>query len=95
VLEQIFVSNLPHDTTEQAIRDHFTRFGSISSVTMKMDRKGRFRCFCFIMMENADDAVTYDGKTELGGRMLRVNKAHQIETPRPHFERNFERHHRR
>ena len=88
MLEQIFVNNLPFDTTEEAIRNHFARFGTVSSITMQLDRKGRFRCFCFIVMENADEAVAHDGKTELGGRKLHVTKAHQLETPRPRFERH-------
>jgi RNA recognition motif-containing protein len=91
VLEQIFVKNLPFDSTETAIRDHFAQFGAVSSVTMKLDQRGRFRCFCFIMMENADEAVSHSEKTALGGRMLQVSKAHQLETPRPRFERHSRR----
>jgi RNA recognition motif-containing protein len=87
----IFVSNLPHDATESQIRDHFSPIGRVVSVLLKVDRKGRSRCFCFVDMENAEEAISSNDGKELGGRKLRVHKAHELEVPRPHFTRRFRR----
>lgn len=78
---KVHVSNLPYDTTESAVRDHFSAFGAVHSVTIITDpRTGRSRCFGFIDMENAEEAIERLNEKEFGGRKLRVSKAIRKET---------------
>jgi hypothetical protein len=91
VPEQIFVSNLPNDATSEDIKKHFEKSGNVLSVNLKLDRRGRSRCFCFILMDNADQALSGNGVSEMSGRKLHIAKAHQIEPQRPYFERRFRR----
>ena len=75
----IYVGNLPHETSEEAVRDLFSNHGSVSSIKLINDREtGRFRGFGFIEMSSSSEESTaieaLDGK-DFNGRNLKVNPA--------------------
>lgn len=75
----IYVGNLPYDTTESDLNDLFGAHGEIERVHVVMDREtGRSRGFAFVEMRDADagrQAIEAVNGTELGGRSLTVNEA--------------------
>lgn len=78
--KKLYVGNLPFSTTEDELRAVFERHGAVSSVSVITDREtGRPRGFAFVEMEDASAAAdaqrALDG-SDLGGRSLRVNEAH-------------------
>ncbi len=78
-MKKLFVGNLPFTVTEERVRELFTEFGEIQSVTIPTDREtGKSRGFAFVEMTNDDDAekaiAGVNGKRE-GGRALNVNEA--------------------
>jgi RNA recognition motif-containing protein len=90
LVEKIFVSNLPFDATEEQIKDHFQQLGAVRSAKIVTHgKRHRSRCFGFVEMENAENAIAELNGKELGGRPLRVNKAWDRESlphQRPHRE---------
>ncbi len=75
----IYVGNLPFDTTDADLRALFKDYGEITSATVVTDRDtGRSRGFGFV--ELADEALgskaieTLDGR-DINGRRLTVNQA--------------------
>ena len=76
---RLYVGNLNYSTTEQELRDAFSAVGTVSSVSLVMDREtGRPRGFAFVEMETeeaANAAVEKLNNTELGSRTLTVNIA--------------------
>jgi RNA recognition motif-containing protein len=78
--KKLYVGNLPFSITEDELRAAFESHGSVTSVNVITDREtGRSRGFGFVEMEDASaaDAATraLDG-SDMGGRTLRVNEAH-------------------
>jgi RNA recognition motif-containing protein len=76
---KLYVGNLSFSTTETAIRDAFSAFGTVDSVSLINDRdSGRPKGFGFIEMNNEQEAraaiAGLDGKS-LDDRDLRVNEA--------------------
>jgi cold-inducible RNA-binding protein len=85
--KKLYVGGLPYETTEDEIRDAFSKVGAVASVTILMDRMtGRSRGFGFVEMENDADAEkaidTWNGK-DFGGRKLTVNEAKPMEARAP------------
>ena len=80
--KRIYVGNLPFTSSEDDIRQLFTAYGEVISVSLPNDREtGRPRGCGFVDLENetADQAIqALDGK-EFGGRSLRVNEAREPE----------------
>jgi RNA recognition motif-containing protein len=76
----LYVGNLPWNTTEEELKDFFSSFGAVESVTIVTDREtGRSRGFGFVEVDGdaVDEIVaTADGQ-EFGGRNLRVDKAQE------------------
>jgi len=75
----IFVGNLSHDATEDDIRDAFSAFGKVTSVSIIRDKfSNEPRGFGFVEMESNAEATAaiaaMNGK-ELKGRPLNVNEA--------------------
>jgi cold-inducible RNA-binding protein len=80
--KKIYVGNLSFDVTEEQVREMFEKFGRVDSIAMINDRNsGRFRGFCFVVMEDsaANAAIKALNDTDLDGRRLRVNVAQQRE----------------
>jgi RNA recognition motif-containing protein len=80
VSKKLYVGNLPFSSTEEDLKDLFGRHGSVASVAVITDREtGRPRGFAFVEMEEAsaaEEAVRALDGTDLGGRSIRVNEAH-------------------
>lgn len=82
----IYVGNLPFSTTSETLSSMFSRFGTVSSANVALDRDtGRSRGFGFVEMESDDEARKaideLDG-TDLDGRRIAVNPA-RPKTDRP------------
>lgn len=79
MVKKLYVGNLPFSTTEQELRGMFEKHGTVQSVNVIIDREtGRSRGFGFVEMEEASAEAAQkalDG-TEMSGRTLRVNEAH-------------------
>ena len=78
--KKLYVGNLPFSTDETELRELFESHGSLVSVRVITDREtGRSRGFGFVEFEENNAAETardaLDG-SQLGGRTLRVNEAH-------------------
>ena len=86
--KKIYVGNLSYGATEEQVRDLFSEYGRVQSVSMINDRDtGRFRGFAFVEMEDsaANSAINALDGQELDGRTLKVNEA------RPREERGGDR----
>jgi RNA recognition motif-containing protein len=83
--KRIYVGNLPYTATEDEVRDLFSQYGEVASVSLVNDREtGRPRGFGFVEMpaDGADEAISaLDGK-DMGGRQLRINEARPRENRR-------------
>ena len=78
--KKLYVGNLSWNTTDDGLRQAMERFGDVADARVVTDREtGRSRGFGFVTFD-ADDAATsaiseLDG-TDLDGRTIRVNEAH-------------------
>ena len=82
--DRLYVSGLPYAVTEAQLHDLFAQHGSVASARIITDRfSGRSRGFGFIEMGSEAEAKAameaLDG-TELQGRVLKVNEAHERPT---------------
>ena len=82
--DRLYVSGLPYAVTEEELSDLFTQHGTVSSARILTDRfTGRSRGFGFVEMGSDPEAriamEALDG-TELQGRVLKVNEAHERRT---------------
>ena len=82
----IYVGNLPYQTTEDDLSGLFGAYGAVSRVNIIMDREtGRSKGFGFVEMDddNAAEAAikALDGQ-DFNGRTLKINQARPRE-PRP------------
>src|SRR5580698_329848 len=86
-MKNIFVGNLNFNSTEEAVRGLFERYGQVNSARIMTDRDtGRSRGFAFVEMENeteADQAINALNGFQMEGRALNVNEA------RPKPDRGF------
>lgn len=78
--KKLYVGNLPFSATEEELRGVFERHGAVASVNVITDREtGRARGFAFVEMEDesaAEAAMRALDGSDMGGRSLRVNEAH-------------------
>jgi RNA recognition motif-containing protein len=85
-MKNLYVGNLPHNTTEAELRGLFEAHGAVEKITLVTDRDtGRSRGFGFVEMTNAseaDKAIAALNGTDLGGRALTINEA-KPKTDRP------------
>lgn len=85
---RLFVGNLPYDATEDEIRQHFSAVGTLSYVSIPLDREtGRKRGFAFVEFADAAQAqaaIQQFNNQPFKGRALAVNEARAREAgPRP------------
>lgn len=75
--KKLYVGNLPFTTTEADLRTLFAQYGSVTSVSIVMDRDtGRSRGFAFVeMSDGAEAAINACNGTQMAGRTLTVNEA--------------------
>ncbi|MFH0922045.1 MAG: RNA-binding protein [Fibrobacterota bacterium] len=80
MVKKLYVGNLSFTSTEDEVRGIFSALGEVHSVNIITDREtGRPRGFCFVEMENADQAIADLNGKEFGGRKLTVNEARSRE----------------
>lgn len=84
---RLFVGNLPYDTTELELREHFAPVGRAQQVFVPVDREtGRPRGFAFVEFtdrEEAEEAIRrFDGQL-FKGRPLAVSEARAREDKGP------------
>jgi RNA recognition motif-containing protein len=81
--KKLFVGSLSWNTDDQQLREAFAAFGEVSEAVVITDRNsGRSRGFGFVTFENdeeADKAIEGLNNSELDGRTIRVDVAHQRE----------------
>jgi RNA recognition motif-containing protein len=85
---RLFVGNLPYDATEDEIRQHFSPAGTLSYVSIPLDREtGKKRGFAFVEFADAaqaQEAIRQFNNQPFKGRPLAVNEARAREAgPRP------------
>ncbi len=82
----IYVGNLPFNTTEEELRSAFAAFGDVSSAAVIKDQfTGQSRGFGFVEMPNkeeADAAINGLNGKDFKGRPLKVNEARPREDRR-------------
>lgn len=75
----IYVGNLPKNTTEEAVRTVFSEFGQVTDIKLIKDHfTGELRGFAFVEMPSRDDAqkaITALNGADFEGRSLLVNEA--------------------
>jgi RNA recognition motif-containing protein len=78
-MKNLYVGNLPHNTTEAELRAFFEPHGAVDKASIVTDREtGRSRGFGFVEMTDsdaADKAIAALNGAEMGGRTLTVNEA--------------------
>lgn len=76
---KLYVGNLSYETTEDGLRELFTKAGTVVAVDMIKDRDtGRAKGFAFVTMgnqEEAETAIKMLNEKLLGERAIRVNIA--------------------
>lgn len=77
----LYVSNLSFRTTDDELRNMFSRFGEVSSAKIITDREtGRSRGFGFVEMHSDSDAhqaINQLNQTEVDGRAMGVSVARE------------------
>jgi RNA recognition motif-containing protein len=86
---KLYVGNLAFETTENDLQDLFEKHGTVSEVSLMMDRMtGKSRGFAFVTMNDktqADAAMNELNGKEVAGRALTVNEARaREERPKPY-----------
>ncbi len=77
--KRLYVGGLPYQTTEETLKDAFSKAGAVESVNIITDKiSGRSKGFGFVEMSSEEDAQKaidmWNGK-EFEGRSLTVNEA--------------------
>lgn len=75
---KIYVGNLSFNTSQEALEDLFSNYGTVSEVAIVTDRDtGRPRGFAFVTMDDAGaaKAIAELNNKEFEGRNLNVNEA--------------------
>jgi RNA recognition motif-containing protein len=90
---KLYVGGLPYSTTQDEIRDAFSKAGTVTSTSIIMDKMtGRSRGFGFVEMESDEDAQKaiemWNGQ-DFGGRKLTVNEAKPLEARPPRREGGY------
>ena len=85
-MTSIYVGNLSHTATEDEVREAFSQYGKVSTVSIVKDREtGRPRGFAFVEMADGKEAATAIQELnlrEISGRSITVNEA-RPKTDRP------------
>ncbi len=76
---RLFIGNLPYDTTEAELREHFSAVGPLTYVYLATDREtGKPRGFAFVEFDErsqAEEAVRRLNNQSFKGRTIAVNEA--------------------
>jgi cold-inducible RNA-binding protein len=84
----IYIGNISYSMKEEELADFFKDFGTVKSVKIITDKySGRSKGYGFVEMDDeadCDAAIEALNGKEIGGRNIKVNKAHpQKETAPP------------
>ena len=82
--KNIYVGNLPYNSTDEDLREVFEQYGPVKSARVITDREtGRSRGFGFVEMDDeaGDAAIEALNGSDMGGRALRVNEGQASRTP--------------
>ncbi len=86
-MKKLYIGGLSYSTTQDGLRDAFSKAGVVSSATIITDKlSGRSRGFGFVEYENdadGDKAIEMWNGKELDGRRLTVNEARPMEARPP------------
>jgi RNA recognition motif-containing protein len=78
-MKKLYVGNLPHSYSEEDLKQLFSKYSSVISAKLIIDRdSGRSKGFGFVEFENsdeADEAIAEMHGQDAGGRELVVNEA--------------------
>lgn len=78
--QKVYVGNLPFNTTEDELREHFMQYGSVTSAIIVKDREsGRSRGFGFVELNDATSALSEGNGSSLAGRIISVSVARERE----------------
>jgi cold-inducible RNA-binding protein len=96
--KKLYVGGIAYATTNDGLKDAFSKAGAVVSATIIMDKMtGRSKGFGFVEMSNdaeADAAISMWNGQELEGRKLTVNEARPMEPRAPRsggFDRGGDR----
>jgi len=88
--KKLFVGGLSYDTTEETLKDTFSKAGTVESAVIINDKfSGRSKGFGFVEMssdEQAEKAIEMFNGKEIDGRSVTVNEARPMQ-PRPQRNR--------
>ncbi|MBX4195614.1 RNA-binding protein [Candidatus Parcubacteria bacterium] len=88
---KLYVGGIPYTTTEQSLKDAFSKAGSVTSASIIIDRMtGRSKGFGFVEMANdaeAEAAINMWNGVDFEGRKLTVNVARPLEPRAPGMNR--------
>lgn len=74
--KKLYVGNLSWGTTDESLKELFSKFGEVTSASIITDRQtGRSKGFGFVEMENADQAMHELNGKEFQGRSIKVSEA--------------------
>jgi RNA recognition motif-containing protein len=90
---KLYVGNLPYAASEEDIKNHFSKAGTVTSVALITDRaSGRAKGFGFVEMSTAEEAqkaISMFNGQDFMGRAITVNVAKPREDkPRSFGDRN-------
>lgn len=84
---KLYVGGLPYSVQEDALKEHFSQAGNVTSAVIIMDKmSGRSKGFGFVEMataEEAQNAISMFNDQEFEGRKLTVNEARPMEARPP------------
>ncbi|MDP2967437.1 MAG: RNA-binding protein [bacterium] len=82
--KKLYVGGLSYNTTEDTLRDTFSKAGTVESVAIIIDKmSGRSKGFGFVEMssdEEAQKGIKMFNEKELDGRKIIVNEARPMES---------------
>ena len=89
-MKRIYIGNMNFSTTEESIRELFSKYGQVDSVEIIKDKyTEQSKGFGFVEMEDdvAQKAISALNGTDFEGRRIRVNFAQEM--PQRNNARNF------
>lgn len=90
---KLYIGGLPYSTTDDVLKDAFSKAGNVVSATVIIDKMtGRSRGFGFVEMatdEEAKSAIEMWNGKEFNGRTLTVNEARPMGERPPRRDSGF------
>ncbi len=75
-MKKLYVGNLAWGASEDSLKNLFSQFGNVSSVSIITDREtGRSRGYGFVEMDNAEEAMNSLNGKDFEGRALKISEA--------------------